>query len=61
MQYIPTVYVKEETRWEYKLIECASAEPMQPEALDELGYDGWELAGVLPSGDLIIYYFKRLT
>ena len=60
MHYIPTVMVKEDTRWEYQLVEKNSAEPITPEQLNKFGNDGWELIAVTPHKQHILYYFKRL-
>ena len=60
MQYIPTVFVKESTVWEYQTVERDSAEPLSVDDLNKQGNDGWELAALLPTESQLIYYFKRL-
>jgi hypothetical protein len=46
--------------WEYKEVvrEVAGGLPSESE-LDALGAEGWELAGVVPAGDRVHFYFKR--
>jgi hypothetical protein len=59
----PIIYVREDIRWEYKTVEHAlSAEPVIGEAeLNELGAEGWELAGVLAHENKVSFYFKRMV
>lgn len=59
MHYIPTVVIKEETRWEYRLVEQNSAEPLPLDQLNTIGRDGWELSAILPHKQRLLYYFKR--
>jgi hypothetical protein len=49
-----------EPRWEYKEVvrEVAGGLPSEAE-LDALGAEGWELAGVVPAGQRVHFYFKR--
>jgi hypothetical protein len=49
-----------EPRWEYReVVRGAGAGLMSTEELDALGMDHWELAGVVPAGDGVHFYFKR--
>jgi hypothetical protein len=59
----PIVYVREDVRWEYKTVERAlSGEAAIGEAeLNELGAEGWELAGVLAHENKVSFYFKRMV
>lgn len=51
----PIVYVGSDTKWEYKIVE---GKP-DLKRLNELGEEGWELAGVLDSAGIVLVYFKR--
>lgn len=50
----PIVYVDHAIKWEYKIVVKPSLE-----MLNELGGDGWELAGILLVEDGAEFYFKR--
>ncbi len=52
----PIVYVGEEVKWEYKIV---VAESPTVEMFNELGADGWELAGILPMQAGASFFFKR--
>jgi hypothetical protein len=58
----PTVYVKEKTAWEYKLLfrNLSKEEAPSEEELNRLGKEGWELAGVFSDSPFVHFYFKRL-
>jgi len=58
----PTVYVKEKTAWEYKLLarNLSKEEAPSEEELNRLGKEGWELAGVFTDSPFVHFYFKRL-
>ena len=52
-------YVPVEPRWEYREItRDVSSLPGEAE-LNGMGEDGWELAGVVPAGSEVHFYFKR--
>jgi hypothetical protein len=57
----PLVFV--EPAWEYKHVArtLAGQGPLGEDELNELGAQGWELAGVLSDGQSAHYYLKRLT
>lgn len=59
----PMVYVREEPRWEYKLLvrDVAKAEEPSEDELNALGREGWELVGVLHAAPLVHFYFKRAS
>jgi hypothetical protein len=58
----PIVYVREDVRWEYKIVERdLSAESLNEAELNELGAEGWELASALAHGDKVSFYFKRMA
>ena len=59
----PFVYVREAVVWEYKVLERElEAEGWLDEAaLNGLGAEGWELAGVLAHGGRASYIFKRMA
>ena len=56
----PTVYVKDKTAWQYKLLTRNLAEAPNEEELNTLGKDGWELAGIVTDHPIVRFYFKRL-
>lgn len=58
----PTVFVYEKQRWEYKLInkDTTGEARLTEDELNALGKDGWELVGVVPLGDAVQFFFKRL-
>jgi ATP-dependent Clp protease ATP-binding subunit ClpC len=45
--------------WEYRLERTASASDLSEDSLNELGSEGWELAGVVPSAAEVVLLFKR--
>ena len=55
----PLVWV--EPRWEYRdVVRRVSDEgPLSEAELNAFGADRWELAGVVPMGEVVHYYFKR--
>ena len=55
----PLVWV--EPRWEYRdVVRHVSDEgPLSEAELNVLGAEHWELAGVIPTGEWVHYYFKR--
>jgi hypothetical protein len=57
----PTVYVSETVKWEYKQSICdlGKEEALTEKELNELGANGWELAGVFSESGKAYYYFKR--
>ncbi len=59
----PMIYVKEKLSWQYHQLERnlkKEAAPTEDE-LNALGAEGWELVGVLSSGSVARFYFKRLV
>jgi hypothetical protein len=54
------VYVSERTVWQYKLLTRDLDKTLSEEELNAYGKDGWELAAVLPQGNIVHFYFKRL-
>ena len=55
---VPLVPV--EPRWEYKeVIRETAGALMSAAELDSLGAERWELAGVVPAGARVHFYFKR--
>ena len=56
----PIVYVSERTVWQYKLLTRDLDKTLSEEELNAYGKDGWELAAVLPQGNIVHFYFKRL-
>lgn len=56
----PIVYVNEKTVWQYKLLTRDLDKTLSEEELNTFGKDGWELAAVLPQGNIVHFYFKRL-
>jgi len=58
----PTVYVKEKTVWEYKMLSrnLSKQEAPSEEELNRCGKEGWELAGVFTDSPFVHFYFKRL-
>jgi hypothetical protein len=57
----PMVFV--EPAWEYKHVSrsLTEQEPLGENELNELGAQGWELAGVFNDSRSAHFYFKRLT
>jgi hypothetical protein len=58
----PMVYVRDEARWEYRLLtrNLAKADPPSEAELNALGDDGWELAGLFTDSPFLYLYFKRM-
>lgn len=62
--YPPMVYVHKQDQWEYHQFVRdlkAGDEPPTDEELNEMGQEGWELAGVLAQNEKAFFYFKRLV
>ncbi len=65
--FVPMVYENTDPtpiRWEYRVLTIDTREQELPDAaqLNELGSDGWILAGMLDSrseGSFVYYYFVR--
>jgi hypothetical protein len=57
----PLVWV--EPRWEYRDVvrHVADQGPLSEAELNALGAEHWELTGVLPTGEMVHYYFKRVA
>lgn len=55
------IYIKKQLAWEYKQIvrNLESEKLLEVSELNELGKDGWEMAGIVQQATLIYYYFKR--
>jgi ATP-dependent Clp protease ATP-binding subunit ClpC len=45
--------------WEYRLERTPNVDALSVDSLNELGSDGWELAGVVPNGGEVVLLFKR--
>ena len=58
----PMVYVKDKTVWQYKVLtrNHSKEEALSEHELNNLGKDGWELAGVFADSPFAYFYFKRL-
>ena len=58
----PIVYVKDKTVWQYKLLtrNLSKEEAPSEGGLNEIGKEGWELAGVFNDTPFVYFYFKRL-
>jgi hypothetical protein len=54
---VPVVYVSAPVVWEYKQV--AGERPPTDAELNDLGREGWELAGILVRDAQVIFYFKR--
>ena len=53
-------FVPVEPRWEYKRVTREAGSGLLSEAeLNALGAERWELAGVVPAGAEVHFYFKR--
>jgi len=57
----PLIYVKEKPVWAYKqLVRDLKKEPAPTEEdLNQLGKDGWELAGMFTQESTAYFYFKK--
>ena len=57
----PSVWV--EPRWEYRDVvrRIADEAPLSEAELNGLGQEHWELTGVIPVGEVVHYYFKRVA
>lgn len=55
------VYVSEEPVWEYRRLvrNLSREEPPAAEDMNELGKEGWELAGIFADSPNVYFYFKR--
>jgi hypothetical protein len=57
---IAAPFVPVEPRWEYKEVVRDIESGLLSEAeLNVLGTEGWELAGAVPAGAQVHFYFKR--
>jgi len=45
--------------WEYRLERAPDVNALSLDSLNELGSEGWELAGVIPSATEVVLLFKR--
>lgn len=56
------VFVQEKAAWQYKYvaIDLWRDTMADEKLLDDLGADGWELAGMFPYEGSLHFYFKRL-
>jgi ATP-dependent Clp protease ATP-binding subunit ClpC len=45
--------------WEYRLERAPDVNALSLESLNELGSEGWELAGVIPNATEVVLLFKR--
>jgi hypothetical protein len=59
----PMVYVNKDPAWEYQVVvrNLVQEKALEAAELNELGADGWELAGVFSDSPFVYFYFKRLT
>lgn len=57
----PMVYIEKPMQWEYKQIvrDLEREKPLDEKELNDLGKDGWEMAGVAQHPPMAYYYFKR--
>jgi hypothetical protein len=58
---VPTVFVYEKQRWEYRVLSKNAAEQstVTEDELNALGQDGWELVGLVSSPNSVQLYLKR--
>lgn len=58
----PMIYVRKSPKWEYKVAtrQLPSGAHADENELNELGQDGWELAGIVHENSHTHFYFKRL-
>ena len=61
MPHVPTVYVRERPVWEYQMLTVSNDDLPDETALNTLGEDGWELAGIFSETSGTVYYFKRVA
>jgi len=56
------VYVAEKTVWEYRQVtrDFSQGEIPSEDELNQIGKDGWELAGILNHAGHLYLYFKRM-
>ncbi len=54
---VPVVYVSEPVIWEYKQV--VGGQALDETELNELGREGWEMAGILTQDSRVVFYFKR--
>jgi hypothetical protein len=59
--HLPTVYVRERLIWEYHLLKVGNDKLPDEKALNALGEDGWEMAGIFAGPAETVYYFKRIA
>lgn len=61
---VPFVYEEEQGyHWQYKCIrrDLNKESPLEENALNEVGQEGWELVSVVTHNSTAIYHFKRLA
>jgi hypothetical protein len=60
---VPMVWVREPVVWEYRRLERERGDhgALPVQELNELGEEGWELAGVLAVEERVYFYFKRVS
>jgi hypothetical protein len=56
----PLVYITENPTWEYKVWARSLDDLPEPDELNGLGKDGWELSTTVSTSDQVYFYFKRL-
>ena len=52
-------FVPVEPRWEYRELIRDGSHAVSEAELNDLGAEGWELAGVAPVGSQVHFYLKR--
>ena len=57
----PLIYLGQKMTWQYKTVvrELSAAAALTDADLNQLGAEGWELAGVLTVDRAVHFYFKR--
>lgn len=58
----PMIYIRKPPKWEYKVAthQLPPGSHADENELNELGQDGWELAGIVHENSYTHFYFKRL-
>lgn len=59
---VPTIYVRENVRWEYKRLvrELDRENAPTEDELNALGAEGWDLVSMISHAEHMYLYFKRL-